>query len=245
MDLRKTDFLTGSVSAALICLLAGVNAPGQELTYPCRSVSPPPSIDGEIAETAWTGSQWLTLRENSQGGNPVQSGRVAALWDQEFLYIAFDFQDNNILSTITTRDDRLWVQDVAEVFIAPSGNDRLYYEFQFSPLSNWRDALVIHHGVKSEFKVLQEWNVEARVKAQARGTLENNQDDDIGWTAEIAIPFADLWLADNRPPVHGERWKMNFYRIDYGGEKPELSAWCPTLKPTFHDPPSFGTVEFR
>lgn len=244
MDNRKLDFLILYLCTVAFFFLTCVQVLGQASVYRCRSVSPPPSIDGNLDEPAWQQAQWIDLSENSRGDAPLQPGRVAALWDNEFLYLAFDFQDHSILSSITTRDARLWVQDVAEVFIAPSNNGRLYYEFQFSPLSNWRDVFVIHRGVPADFKVLQEWDTEATVKARVRGTLENNRDKDDGWSVEVAIQLSDLWLADGRPPQPGDRWRMNFYRIDYGEDEPELSAWCPTLKSTFHDPFSFGIVEF-
>ena len=83
----------------------------------------------------------------------------------------------------------------------------------------------------------------ARVLVRVAGTLGQRDDHDLGWIAELAIPFADLGL--NGPPAPNEQWRMNLYRIERG-EVEEFTAWSPTLKSPadFHVPSRFGTLVF-
>jgi hypothetical protein len=61
---------------------------------------------------------------------------------------------------------------------------------------------------------------------------------------EIAIPWEDFVTAPHLPPLSGDRWRINLYRIDrYQGQE-ELSAWSPTGQPTFHVPGQFGELIF-
>ena len=66
---------------------------------------------------------------------------------------------------------------------------------------------------------------------------------DLGWTAELAIPFADLGLAG--APAPGTVWRANFFRIERGRVE-EYSAWSPTYAdpPDFHLPSFFGELVF-
>ena len=102
-----------------------------------------------------------------------------------------------------------------------------------------------HRGIDHQINPLAEWDSSIQLRAVVRGTLENNQDQDQGWTLEVAIPFEDLWLAPNIPPKPGDQWRVNVFRIDYGLERMELSAWNPTNGPSFHIPAKFGTLIFR
>jgi hypothetical protein len=63
-----------------------------------------------------------------------------------------------------------------------------------------------------------------------------------GWTAELSIPFRSLAA---EPPGMGVAWRANFLRIDRPLQRDrELSAWSPTLRPTFHAPERFGRLVF-
>ncbi|HUV14447.1 MAG TPA: carbohydrate-binding family 9-like protein [Acidobacteriota bacterium] len=214
-------------------------------TYDCRRITSPVVVDGALDDSVWQTANWVSLRKNESGDTPDSQGKFSILWDSRNLYLAYDFVDHNILTTIDTRDARLWIQDVAEIFIAPLQSEKIYYEFQFNARDNWRDVVVIHRGVDHQINPLAEWDSSIKLGAVVRGTLENNQDQDQGWTLEVAIPFEDLWLVPNIPPKSGDQWRVNVFRIDYGLESTELSAWNPTNGPSFHVPTKFGTLIFR
>ena len=65
-----------------------------------------------------------------------------------------------------------------------------------------------------------------------------------GWIAEIYIPFALLKPIGHEPPKSGDRWRANFYRVDYDSGEAEVWSWQETEK-NFHEPERFGTLVFE
>ncbi len=91
--------------------------------------------------------------------------------------------------------------------------------------------------------------LESAVKIQ--GQLNTSGDPSLGWTAEIAFPWAGLkLLAGSKPvpPKPGDEWKLflgRFQKIAIG-EAEVQAAWCATPHGTYdtHMPERFTTVRF-
>ena len=182
----------------------------------------------------------------SEGSGPPRFPTEARLcWDETHLYVAFSCRDTDIWGTYTQRDEPLFDEEVVEIFLCPSGNLAHYFEFEVSPRNTVFDAKVFNpEGDRRTMLVDREWNAAGlRTAVRVAGTLAQRDDHDLGWIAELAIPFADLGLSG--PPAPNEQWRMNLYRIERG-EVEEFSAWSPTLKspPDFHVPSRFGTLVF-
>ena len=71
--------------------------------------------------------------------------RMASLWDDEALYVAFWVEEPNVRARLTERDSLVWTENDVEVFI---GGEDCYYEFEMSALGTvyevfyvWQDAL--------------------------------------------------------------------------------------------------------
>ena len=70
--------------------------------------------------------------------------RMASLWDEENLYVAFWVEEPNVRARLTERDSLVWTENDVEVFI---GGEDCYYEFQINALGTiyevfyiWQDA---------------------------------------------------------------------------------------------------------
>lgn len=70
--------------------------------------------------------------------------RMASLWDDENLYVAFWVEEPNVRARLTERDSFVWTENDVEVFI---GGEDCYYEFQMNALGTvyevfyiWQDA---------------------------------------------------------------------------------------------------------
>jgi hypothetical protein len=163
--------------------------------------------------------------------DPQRETEARLLWSADWLFIRFrcryreifDYEEHN------ERRDRLWLRDVAEVFIRPCGDElRHYKEFEISPHGNFLD-LKIAAGTKSilycDLKSRVVWDPAARV-----------------WIAEMGIPMTCLTACFN--PL--ETWHINLFRIE--GKEPDrfYSAWRPTMthQPNFHVPQLFGELHF-
>jgi carbonic anhydrase/acetyltransferase-like protein (isoleucine patch superfamily) len=214
-------------------------------TVRCRRASGPIVVDGSLDEAAWSRAEAVHLLLAGDGEAPRLTTEVRLCWDDRYLYAAFSCKDTDIWGSYTQRDEPLYDEEVVELFLSPTNDLRHYFEFELSPRNTLFDAKVFSpEGDRRSMLLDVEWNAEGMQTAvRVAGTLDTRTDVDLGWIAEIAIPFADLGLAG--PPSPGDTWRANFYRIERG-EVEEFSAWSPTLKvpADFHVPARFGTLQF-
>ncbi len=198
----------------------------------------PLEIDGRLDEPAWreaSSTKAFVEATNGKAGRPRTVAKL--LYDDQHLYIGFDCEDDHLYSTFTKRDDHLWKQDAVEVFIDPTGRGRDYFEFQVSPAGLLFDTKVKSHPQRDD-----SWDGRARAAVQKRGSLNNDDDRDRGWTAELAIPLASL---SSKIPRAGTQWRLNLFRLDTrrNGRRAFL-AWTPPLANTTHVTARFGKITF-
>ncbi len=203
-------------------------------------------IDGVLNEQSW-------LKASSTGNlvvtdsltKPQLATSTKVLWDSTNLYIAFECTDTDIVGRMTRRDDKLWEEDVVEVFFAPSSPEKFgYTEIEVSPLGTVLDLYV--REVRGSMPVAlpySTYNLNIRAATKIHGTINNSTDRETSCTVEMALPLADIQSVNLPPIADGDKWRMNFYRIDRFPTK-ELSAWSPTLVNRFHVPMRFGEVIF-
>ena len=216
-QIEEVEFMKGitAILFPLLVILLGVScSPAPEVDpapeagappqaeadpIPCYLTSNPIEIDGRPDEAAWEQAPEIPLRFDGVG-NPVSPTRASArfLWDGKELFVAMTAQDRDVGSTLTGRDARLWEEDVLELFIKPLESSPLYYEFEFSPSNQIFDAYFVKRG--SPLDEATAWNSGLRVAVAVDGTLNNPEDDDRGWSLELALPLADLHHAGNSVP---------------------------------------------
>ena len=181
---------------------------------------------------SWRGIQELSLRENVSGGEPNQGTVVRCAWTDTAFHVLFACVDAEPWATITERDGRLWEEEVVEVFIDPVGDLESYFELEVNPLNTVLDLVLRKN--RGGYRKDIAWDCEDLQTTVTRMSS--------GWNAEFLIPFTALVA---QRPHRGSRWRVNFYRIDRPKNKErELSAWWPTLSPTFHVPKRFGVLQF-
>jgi len=213
--------------------------------YECHKVKQAILVDGKIDEKAWEKApeaHFVTM----EGAVPRLKTRFRWLWDDEYLYGAFDVEDDHLWASMKERDAYLWTENVVEFFINADGSSKSYIEIEINPLNTILDLFVLNkYNARKDIKQLWDWDCDGlRNAVQLKGTLNDASDKDEGWTFEIAIPFAQVYTAPNNPPQPGDAWFVDFCRGE-GEENPdsrEVSAWSP---PAFHNPLSYGRLIFR
>lgn len=221
---------------------------GQLPAYVCRRTTDPIAVDGHLTEGIWSRLRPagdFVLADGS--GYPQLPTEVRACWDEANLYLAFVAVDTDIWGKMRKRDDPIYEEEVVEAFICSGDDVTRYYEFEFSPHNVVFDAAIEcpESGDRRFMKADVEWDCAGLQSAvNVVGTLDDPGDVDERWTVEVALPFDQIGRV-GRSPVEGERWRINFYRIDREGEG-EFSCWSPTLAepPNFHVPARFGHLEF-
>jgi len=202
-------------------------------------------VDGRLDEAVWKAAEPVRLGAKN-GTEPKQATTARILWDDYYLYFAFDCEDSHIWSTMKKRDEPLYREEVVEVFIDADSDGETYLELEVNPLGILWDGYILNTGAR-RVGILA-WNsFGIRWAVHLEGTLNDPSDTDKGWSAELALPLTDIYTAPNLPPRAGDSWRLNLYRIDLpdgAGKRGEGSAWSPVSGRTFHDPDCFGEVIF-
>jgi hypothetical protein len=126
---------------------ARYGCPENELThYTCYRTSHKLEIDGRLDKPAWREAPRSPRFVDLVSGVPgLLDTRMAALWDDENLYVAFWVSEPNVQARLNKRDSLVWTENDVEIFI---GGEDCYYEFEINALGTvyevfyiWQDAL--------------------------------------------------------------------------------------------------------
>jgi len=114
-------------------------------SYACLRTPAPPAIDGDLEKEAWLRAPKSERFVDLVTGAPARfETRMAGLWDDKNLYLAFWLEEPDVRALLRERDSFLWTENDLEVFIA--GPD-CYYELEVNALGTiyevffiWQDA---------------------------------------------------------------------------------------------------------
>lgn len=152
------------------------------------------TIDGKGTEPDWTRAATIPIRHPAGQTNvtarPVATCRL--LWDERNLYMLFEAPDTNIVSAYTNRDESVSQADCVEIFLLPSRRFAQYWEFNFSPTGVIFDTLFS--------KYVDQWgsyersgeNAALTLATVVDGTVNREDDQDRGYTVEVALPWVEL-----------------------------------------------------
>ena len=212
-----------------------------------------------------------TVRRTDAAGSRLQAGDAAA-WDAassiewgtapwpttfralaaaDALWLRFDAVDDSPWHTYSQRDDKLWEEEVVEIFIDPDGDHRNYVEVELNHVNTVCDLLV-ERGAPNLLAHL-DWDFPAITSSVV--PLRDEAGAEIGWTALVRMPWAGFATVPDTevqlPPGAGDRWRFNVFRIKrpFGPAEPRrrivLDAWSPVPGGSFHVPEVFRAMEFE
>lgn len=240
-------------------------------TYACPQAAEPLKIDGVLDEAVWQRAAWSDAYRDIEGSLkpvPLQSTRCKMCWDETYFYIAAELQETDLWATLTERDAIIFFDNDFEVFIDPDGDNHHYYELEINALNTVWDLLLVKP-YREGGPAVHGWDIAGlKTAVTLLGTLNDPSDTDQSWRLEIAIPFAALREATSAscPPELGDRWKVNFSRVQWDLDKAPQSehgytkrldpqtgkslpehnwVWSPQGLIGMHLPERWGIVEFR
>ena len=73
---------------------------------------------------------------------PAKRTRVKMLWDDEYLYIGAELEEDQIWAEVIERDAVIFYDNDFEVFIDPDGDTHNYYELEMNALNTVWDLLL-------------------------------------------------------------------------------------------------------
>lgn len=202
-------------------------------------------IDGKLNEPDWVAAQPSAhFVQTMTGAAGAFEAGVRVLYDAEKLYIGYVVEDDFLKCTFAKHDDHLWEQDVVEVMVDPDGDEKNYFEIQVSPSGLVFDTRYDTRRSPRPFGGIA-WSSQAQAKVSLDGTL-NDDDDDEGYTVELAIPWVALSAGPlpAAPPAKGATWRMNFFVMDARDSGQRAVGWSAPLIGDFHTLDRFGRVIF-
>lgn len=205
------------------------------------------SIDGFGSHDTWSALEWHVLRCIEEPTDTRSRFKIA--WSSEALYLLFDCLDQRLSCTDLRDFDDLYEEDVVECFLWPDESQTLYFEYEASPLGAELPILVASK--QGNFMGWRPWHYEGERRCSLRCSVDGGEQAPgapvTSWRAEIRLPFALLQGLVANAPVAGDRWRANFYRIDYDNATPQHWNWSAVNFKAhgFHDLEHFGTIVFR
>ena len=202
-------------------------------------------VTGSGGAEAWQKAKWAEMKKEGKGAHTYFS-RFKMVYSSTGLYVFFSGSDEWLTATMKKDFMDLWLEDVFEVFLWPDEQHPLYFEYEISPLNHELPLLVTN--ISNRIMGWLPWHYSGDRKVQKKtGVIGNSKEPGAvikGWSAEFFIPFKLLEPLLGSLPKAGDRWRANFYRVDYDGGKNTKWEWSPVAG-DFHRPRDFGTIVFR
>ena len=186
----------------------------------CVHASEAPVLDGRLDEELWSRAPQIPLLYNGDERVDRPCGRARLAYDNLFLYAAFEVEDKDVFSFFENRDDPLWHEDVVEIFVKPSVDSRVYYEYQFSPAGQIFDARwPSFSSARCKSLRYKRWDGGAEWAVFVKGSLNQWQDRDDGWQIEIRIPLVDFRDAIDNPQALKGQWHGLVTMYDFSAHR--------------------------
>src|SRR5262245_40748728 len=238
-------------SHILVVALLASAADGQDkkdqAVFECRWATGPIEIDGKGDDAAWASAELIDTfaRHWLQGDarKTKTTTKAKLVWDQEYLYFFAELEDHDLFADLKNHDDRTWLNDVFEIFFRPDDTKHPYYEFQVNAAGTMLDIYFQRKGTPFE-QAKSDGEFQWKSAVIRRGTLDNRNDRDEGWSVEGRFPWADFARTGGRPAV-GDTWRFALCRYDYTlNQQPETSSCAPLSQPSFHLLEDYARLKF-
>ncbi len=191
-------------------LCAHQEGTGEHVVAAYRITGEPPRIDGKLDDPAWQHAKPVSgfvQLEPARGESATADTAFRIAYDAHHLYVAFrcyDAEPEQVINRITRRGD-VYESDVISFFLDPHHDHRTGYKFATTPggiqSDNYR-----YEDTRRDSNWKGIWWVEGHI-------------DELGWTAEFKIPFANFRFTDK--PT--QTWGFDVERVNR--RKSEVTVW--------------------
>lgn len=218
--------------------------------YACRRIDRELALDGRLSDPLWKKADVIRLVRADTGAPAERRTEVRLLWSAATLYIGFFCEDDYVWGTRTSPDSDIYAEECVEAFLNPAGSPHQYYEINVSPKNVVFDACILNPKTPDDpgrsITGLKDYHPAGLTTKVFVDGETDRPGGARSWSVEYAIPLAALVGAPHVPPLAGDSWRMNLYRIDApSGGPTRYEAWNPTLKIDFHRPWRFGILRFE
>ncbi|QQO09746.1 carbohydrate-binding family 9-like protein [Breznakiella homolactica] len=170
--------------------------------YTCCRTSGPITIDGDLEKPVWKNAQKSRRFVDLVSGEPgFLDTRIATLWDDKNLYVAFWLDEPFLRASQTERDSFIWFDNDIEVFF--DGED-CYYEFEVNTYNTIYEVFFIYQDALKK-----------------GGRFDTPEFDLYNRNVDILCGFQDASRIGKHP--RGKRWAFMDY--DFPGLKSAVKTY--------------------
>jgi hypothetical protein len=203
----------------------------------------------------WKGHVWrevlpLSVDCRRPEGSPHHPRTFCKLlYNDTNIYGIFRVEDQYVRAVHTRFQSEVWEDSCVEFFVQPKFGGG-YFNFEFNCggalLASYVTNPTRVNGVLQEFQPLTPADDrQIRRFSSLVGLVDPEIPEPVVWLLEFSIPFAVLEkYAGPIQAVAGQIWRANFYKCGNETSHPHWLSWAPLRERNFHDPASFGSIEF-
>jgi len=166
----------------------------KELPVMIAHYTPEPiNLDGKLDEPGWQNAPVYPLVVADDVKDPLlEGGKIRLAWDDKYFYLGAELVDSDVVAEGEKDQLRQFLLgDVVELFLKPD-DQTWYWELYVTPRGNKSSYWFPGRGRVSLDSAFNPYECGLKVAATYDGTLNNWQDVDKGWTAEMAMPISEL-----------------------------------------------------
>jgi len=194
-------------------LLGAPQGPDRKVARAVR-VEESPKLDGHLDEAVWERVPAITeftQRDPTEGEPATENTSVKIIYTDTAIYfgvICYDSEPEKILATERARDgggassvwdDAFLSDDTFEIILDTFHDHQGGFLFRTNPLGTKFDSWITDEGRRVNSSWDERWNV----------AVDRNE---VGWVAEIEIPFKSIRMPDDQEQVWGIDFKRNIRR---------------------------------
>jgi hypothetical protein len=196
-------------------------------------------IDGKLNDTAWKNAKTYQLqlsKEDKLNGQILrQGGTVRAAWDKKYFYLAAEFTDSDVIAEGKKNQMHHYKYgDLCELFLK-SAKSPHYWELYATPLNKKTTFFFPSKGYLGLQSCFENYIFDLKVASKVYGTVNNYNDKDEKWTAEMAVPIKELERFGDKFQTDSN-WRILIGRYNYSLDLiPKELTMYPSLSVTnFH-----------
>ena len=200
-------------------------------------------LSGDGKNKAWDATSWVDMGPSERDRRKTQ---FKTLYSNTGIYFLFRNEDALLTATKTADFEKLWLEDVVEVFLWPDTTETVYFEYEISPLDYELPLIVPNFDGKFLGWIPWQYTGDRKIKhlTHIDGGEKKSGSKMTAWYAEFFVPYTLLSPFRNVPPQKGAVWRANMYRLDY--DQPTTVRWYWNRTQTnFHQYQKFGTLIFE
>lgn len=217
---RMAGLMIGAASIAVLSATLSASSPEQEeaeadpAVMTAARAQQPVVLDGRLDDPVWSEAPVYELGPTPPNSAVLEGGRVQLAWDDQFLYVAATVLDSDVVAeSDEDQAPHFRTGDVVEVFLKPQG--KLYYWELYATPHARKTAYFFPSRGRGWLPSSGENPIAMHVAAAIDGTLNDWKDRDHGWTAEIAIPQAELRALGDPLGRDAPPWRILIGRYNY------------------------------